>query len=181
MRKSGVRFQKFKYRRLRDCSGQHAHRILLIIHHGTITLQHGLDPVGTVLGEIGANHFIAGKIDDDAPDELTPTESGLYYRILRKSDGRKPQASNSVEVNYKGWLDNGKQFDSSYDRGQPFSFTLGAGQVIKGWDQGVAGMKVGGKRKLVIPADLAYGANSPSPSIPPNSTLVFEVELLGVN
>ena len=85
-----------------------------------------------------------------------------------------------VSVHYTGWLTDGKKFDSSKDRGQPFRFPLGRGQVIEGWDQGVQGMKVGGKRRLVIPPDLAYGATGVPPQIPPNSTLVFEVELLGV-
>lgn len=94
--------------------------------------------------------------------------------------GAEATAGKKVSVNYVGTLTNGTKFDSSYDRNQPFSFTLGSGQVIKGWDDGVVGMKVGGKRKLVIPADLAYGDSSPSAAIPPNSTLVFEIELLGV-
>jgi FKBP-type peptidyl-prolyl cis-trans isomerase len=93
--------------------------------------------------------------------------------------GAQAVAGKKVTVNYSGTLTNGTKFDSSYDRNQPFSFTLGAGEVIKGWDQGVAGMKVGGKRKLVIPASLGYGAQA-NGSIPANSTLVFEVELLGV-
>lgn len=94
--------------------------------------------------------------------------------------GAEATAGKKVTVNYLGTLTNGTKFDSSYDRNQPFDFTLGGGQVIKGWDQGVVGMKVGGKRKLVIPAALAYGEQSPSPSIPANSDLVFEIELLGV-
>ena len=85
-----------------------------------------------------------------------------------------------LRMNYKGTLQNGKVFDQSYGRG-PFEFELGAGDVIEGWDKGIVGMKVGGKRKLVIPAKMAYGADSPSPDIPANSTLVFEVELLSVN
>ena len=87
----------------------------------------------------------------------------------------------TVTVHYTGWLTNGTKFDSSVDRGQPFQFAIGQGQVIKGWDEGVASMKIGGKRKLIIPPNLAYGANPPTPKIPPNSTLVFEVQLLGVN
>jgi FKBP-type peptidyl-prolyl cis-trans isomerase len=94
--------------------------------------------------------------------------------------GAEAVAGKQVTVNYVGTLTNGTTFDSSYSRNQPFTFTLGAGQVIKGWDQGVVGMKVGGKRKLVIPADLAYGSQSPSAAIPPNSTLVFEIELVSV-
>ncbi len=95
--------------------------------------------------------------------------------------GAEAKAGQRVSVHYTGWLTDGKKFDSSLDRGKPFQFKLGAGEVIKGWDQGVAGMKVGGKRKLTIPSDLAYGARDVgSGLIPPNSTLVFEVELLGV-
>ena len=100
---------------------------------------------------------------------------------IKVGDGAEAVSGKKVTVNYVGTLkSDGKKFDSSYDRDEPFSFTLGAGEVIQGWDQGVAGMKVGGKRKLVIPAVLAYGEASPSPDIPPNSDLVFEVELLKV-
>jgi FKBP-type peptidyl-prolyl cis-trans isomerase FkpA len=96
--------------------------------------------------------------------------------------GEEAKAGKRVSVHYTGTLTNGKKFDSSLDRGKPFGFTLGAGEVIKGWDQGVAGMKVGGKRKLTIPADLAYGNRAVGGDlIPANSTLVFEVELLGVS
>ncbi len=95
--------------------------------------------------------------------------------------GAEATAGSTVSVNYVGTLENGKKFDSSYDRNQPFSFVLGAGQVIKGWDEGVAGMKIGGKRKLVIPPTLAYGNQDVGNGlIPANSTLIFEVELLGV-
>src|SRR5690349_24316564 len=93
--------------------------------------------------------------------------------------GREAKKGDVVEVNYTGWLTDGKKFDSSVGRG-PFSFDLGAGQVIAGWDRGVAGMKVGGKRKLTLPPELAYGAQGAPPEIPPNATLVFEVELLAV-
>jgi len=115
----------------------------------------------------------------EEPKEIT-TPSGLKYIELKEGTGDVAKAGQSVSVHYTGWLTDGKKFDSSVDRGQPFSFKLGAGQVIKGWDEGVAGMKVGGKRKLIIPADLAYGNRAMGGVIPANSTLVFEVELLGV-
>ena len=106
------------------------------------------------------------------------TSSGLKITELTIGDGQEANPGNNVSVNYRGTLDNGKEFDSSYGRG-PFEFSLGAGMVIKGWDEGVAGMKVGGKRKLVIPPELGYGSRGVGP-IPPNSVLTFEVELLGV-
>ncbi len=95
-------------------------------------------------------------------------------------DGAEATPGRRVKVHYTGTLTNGSKFDSSLDRGKPFEFVLGAGQVIKGWDQGVAGMKVGGKRKLTIPPELGYGTRGFPPVIPPSSTLIFEVELLGV-
>ena len=106
--------------------------------------------------------------------------SKLQIEDLVEGDGDSPASGKSVSVHYTGWLTDGTQFDSSVDRGSPFSFTIGKGQVIKGWDQGVMTMKVGGKRKLTIPPNLAYGDDGAGGIIPPGATLVFEVELLGV-
>ncbi|MCB1789026.1 MAG: FKBP-type peptidyl-prolyl cis-trans isomerase [Gammaproteobacteria bacterium] len=108
------------------------------------------------------------------------TDSGLKYEDLAVGDGATAQAGQRVSVHYTGWLTDGSKFDSSVDRGQPFEFSLGRGMVIRGWDEGVAGMQVGGRRKLTIPAHLGYGAQGAGGVIPPNATLVFEVELLGV-
>jgi FKBP-type peptidyl-prolyl cis-trans isomerase FkpA len=108
------------------------------------------------------------------------TSSGLQYIDLTVGTGATAQAGQTVTVHYTGWLENGKKFDSSVDRGQPFSFPLGAGRVIKGWDEGVQGMMVGGKRKLTIPSSLGYGTRGAGSAIPSNATLIFEVELLGV-
>ncbi len=106
--------------------------------------------------------------------------AGLVVEDLAVGTGKTAAAGQQVTVHYTGWLTSGKKFDSSKDRNDPFVFHLGAGQVIRGWDQGVQGMQVGGKRKLTIPPDLGYGARGAGAVIPPNATLVFEVELLGV-
>ena len=108
------------------------------------------------------------------------TASGLKYVDLKVGQGEEARAGKVVEVHYTGWLEKGTKFDSSVDRNRPFTFRLGAGDVIKGWDEGVAGMKVGGKRRLVIPPDLGYGKRGAGEVIPPGATLIFEVELLGV-
>jgi FKBP-type peptidyl-prolyl cis-trans isomerase FkpA len=115
----------------------------------------------------------AGEIDADAPQELTPTGSGLYYRILRNSDGRKPKATDTVVAHYKGWLDAGKQFDSSYDRGEPSEFPLNG--VVAGWREGLQLIGEGGMIELEIPGALGYPQGRPG--IPPNATLHFIVEL----
>ncbi|MGA3210016.1 MAG: FKBP-type peptidyl-prolyl cis-trans isomerase [Terriglobales bacterium] len=120
----------------------------------------------------------------DAPTKVEgkghSTSSGLQYWDIKVGTGPEATAGKTVSVHYTGWLTNGKKFDSSLDSGRPFNFELGAGRVIKGWDEGVAGMKVGGKRQLRIPSDLAYGPKGVPNVIPPNSILVFDVELLGV-
>jgi FKBP-type peptidyl-prolyl cis-trans isomerase FkpA len=108
------------------------------------------------------------------------TESGLKYEDVTVGEGAEAKAGDNVSVHYTGWLTDGQKFDSSKDRNQPFQFSLGAGMVIRGWDEGVQGMKIGGVRKLTIPAELGYGARGAGGVIPPNATLVFEVELLGV-
>lgn len=109
------------------------------------------------------------------------TESGLIYEDIKIGTGHAAGEGMHVTVHYTGWLTNGAKFDSSKDRGDPFSFPLGAGHVIRGWDEGVQGMLVGGVRKLTIPPELGYGARGAGGVIPPNATLVFEVELLAVN
>ena len=108
------------------------------------------------------------------------TPSGLTYNDLTVGTGAEAKAGQPVSVHYTGWLTDGKKFDSSVDRKQPFEFPLGMGRVIKGWDEGVQGMKVGGKRKLTIPAALGYGSRGAGGAIPPNATLTFDVELLGI-
>ncbi len=108
----------------------------------------------------------------------TTTASGLIIEELVTGDGAEAAAGQEVTVHYTGWLTNGTKFDSSKDRDDPFVFPLGGGRVIRGWDEGVQGMKIGGKRKLTIPPDLGYGARGAGGVIPPNATLVFEVELL---
>jgi FKBP-type peptidyl-prolyl cis-trans isomerase len=126
-----------------------------------------------VVADLGAGDKKGGKV--------ITTKSGLKYEDVKTGTGQEAKAGNTVEVHYVGKLKDGKKFDSSRDRGQPFSFKLGAGMVIKGWDEGVAGMKVGGIRKLIIPSELAYGERGAGRGlIPPNAELTFEVELLGV-
>ncbi len=110
----------------------------------------------------------------------TTTASGLVIEEILLGEGAEAQAGNMVSVHYSGFLTNGSKFDSSVDRNEPFDFPLGRGHVIRGWDEGVAGMKVGGKRKLTIPPELGYGARGAGGVIPPNATLVFDVELLAV-
>ncbi len=113
-------------------------------------------------------------------NSMVKTDSGLQYEILTKGKGDAAKSGDLVSVHYTGWLDNGIKFDSSVDRGQPFQFMVGAGQVIKGWDEGVEGMLPGEKRKLIIPADLGYGDAGAGNVIPGGATLTFDVELIQI-
>lgn len=117
--------------------------------------------------------------------EIQKTASGLQYQIINPGSGAQPKPGQKVTVHYTGWLDNngelGKKFDSSVDRGMPFSFIVGVGQVIRGWDEGLLLMSVGEKRRLIIPANLGYGARGAGAVIPPNATLIFDVELISIN
>ena len=120
----------------------------------------------------------AGTLDGDAPQAFTTTETGLKYRILRRGDGPMPKATNTVEVNYHGWLDNGKVFDSSYKRNESISFPLN--RVIPGWTEGMQLVGNGGMIELEIPSELGYGKRGAGSDIPPNATLHFLVELIKV-
>ncbi len=122
--------------------------------------------------------------ENESADSLVTMPSGIQYRDAAIGDGPEPTAGQKVVVHYTGWLDDGgkpgRKFDSSRDRGAPFSFTLGRREVISGWDIGVATMRVGGRRTLILPAEHGYGARGAGGVIPPNATLIFDVELLGV-
>lgn len=148
-----------------------------------------LDLTDEELAELNANSDLGHSVDTAMPDQdLENTtsnsentmENGLKITDVTVGDGQEAKAGDTVSVHYTGTLRDGTKFDSSVDRGTPFDFELGAGMVIQGWDLGVEGMKIGGKRNLDIPANLAYGERSPSPAIPPSSDLLFEVELLGI-
>jgi peptidylprolyl isomerase len=121
-----------------------------------------------------------GNGNGNGEGEPTVTASGLQIIDIEVGTGDSPQSGQTVEVHYTGWLADGTKFDSSVDRGEPFSFVLGAGRVIAGWDEGVASMKVGGKRRLIIPPELAYGESGYPPVIPANAELTFDVELLAI-
>lgn len=126
----------------------------------------------------------AARPNTNAPTKVTgdgvKTASGLQYWDIKAGTGAEAKSGSHVKVHYTGWLTSGKKFDSSVDAGQPFDFTIGAGDVIKGWDEGVTGMKIGGKRQLRIPPDLAYGAKGYPGAIPPKATLIFDIQLLAV-
>lgn len=140
-----------------------------------------IPPGATLIMEIELLDVVEPAVMTEvAEEDYTVTDSGLKYYDIVEGTGATPEIGQTVVVNYTGWLEDGTKFDSSLDRGQPFSFPLGQGSVIPGWDEGVATMKVGSKRQLVIPADLAYGEAGSSGVIPPNATLIFEVELLDI-
>ena len=124
--------------------------------------------------------LIAMEIKEMDLENAETTSSGLKYIDIVEGEGATPEKGQTVIVHYTGTLENGSKFDSSRDRNQPFSFKIGVGQVISGWDEGVGSMKVGGQRQLIIPPDLAYGSRGAGGVIPPNATLIFDVELLGI-
>jgi FKBP-type peptidyl-prolyl cis-trans isomerase len=128
---------------------------------------------------LAAAAYVITRRGTQAGSEVT-TPSGLKIQDLKVGDGASPQPGQTITVHYIGWLEDGKEFNNSYTGGRPIDFKIGTGGVIKGWDEGLMTMKVGGKRKLIIPSDLAYGVRGRPPVIPPNSNLTFEIELLGI-
>ena len=132
-----------------------------------------------LVATVTENNLMASNPMSD--QNFVTTESGLKYIDLKVGDGATPKPGDKVIVHYTGTLENGSKFDSSRDRNRPFEFKLGAGQVIKGWDEGISTMKVGGNRQLIIPPELGYGARGAGGVIPPNATLVFDVELLRIS
>ena len=145
-----------------------------MIHFGLLMMG------SAILVASGCSGGTQGEKEEAAPSKRVTTESGLEYEDLVIGTGPSPTSGQTAVVHYTGWLTDGKKFDSSYDRNKPFEFPVGRGRVIKGWDEGVATMKVGGKRKLWIPPELGYGARGFGKVIPPNSDLIFEVELLEI-
>jgi len=141
-------------------------------------------PLLAIVVLTAASLLAQAKPDTSAPTKVSgdavKTSSGLKYWDIKVGDGAEAKKGDHVKVHYTGWLTNGKKFDSSVDAGRPFQFTIGQGQVIKGWEEGVSGMKVGGKRQLRIPSDLAYGDRGYPGVIPGGATLIFDIQLLGI-
>ena len=131
-------------------------------------------------GEAGGDATEASAPEGDCSTEPTTTDSGLKIRDIECGDGEEAEKGDTLEVHYEGRLEDGTKFDASRDHGSTFEFQVGAGQVISGWDEGLIGMKIGGVRELTIPPDLGYGAAGAPPAIPPNATLIFEVELVDI-
>lgn len=136
-------------------------------------------PAVTVEETIPVSQNLMAQLPDSTENNVVTTESGLQYVDIEEGTGATPQAGQTVFVHYTGTLEDGTKFDSSRDRNRPFSFPLGAGRVIRGWDEGISTMKVGGRRQLIIPPSLGYGSRNVGP-IPANSTLIFDVELLRI-
>lgn len=128
----------------------------------------------------GSDDETAAAADGDCPTEPTTTDSGLQIKEIECGDGEEAERNDTLEVHYEGRLEDGTKFDASKDHGSTFEFQVGAGQVIQGWDEGLIGMKIGGIRELTIPPELGYGEAGAPPAIPPNSTLIFEVELVDI-
>lgn len=153
--------------------------MLTPIQEGAVNMHNSLSKsvalLGAILGFSLAVFLLPAFAEEENP---IMTSSGLQYVDLVKGEGREAHVGETASVHYTGWLKDGTKFDSSVDRGQPFSFRLGAGRVIKGWDEGVVGMNIGSKRKLIIPPNLGYGERGAGRVIPPNATLIFNVELL---